>query len=225
MTCVNRELVYPIFLECIEWAEDDPYWESIFENLAYGKSPHGTYISRGNLCCSNKKRSFSYKIENKDSSEVYKEVFALLSHKVGLVSDAERLKRMEECESVEKENSWAVVQKKKNTKELLIEQFVTRMRNQHSLNMKQGKELLSIINTALTLKSITQNDVLMENGAIYAINDIEFSDGDFEIKRDLYNVDVSMTGDTTTEKTPLSKIWHKYVDELRKSLVCRNKSD
>jgi hypothetical protein len=223
MPCSNREVLYPIFLECTEWADDDPFWESVFENLAYGKAPHGTYISRGNLCCAHRRNSssFSYRIENKDSKLVYTEVYDLLSEKAGLVSDAERLRRMAECESVERENDWAAVRRKKNIKELLVEQFVIRKRKEHSLTPKQGEQLLGTINTALTLKSITQKDVHMEDGSIQSIEGIEFSEGAFEMKRNLYDVDVNLSADLVAAPTPLSKLWHKYIEEIRKTVVCR----
>lgn len=220
MSCASREVIYPIFIECMEWAEDDPYWESVFENLAYGKAPHGTYITRDNLCCAQKKNTFSYPIENKDSAEVYAEVYALLSEKAGLVSDAERLKRMAECEVADKENDWISI-RRKNVKDMLVEQFVIRMRKTHNLSAKQGEELLGVINTGLMLRSIAPTDVHMENGIIDYIEHIEFSDGMFTVDKDLYDVEVELTADLDVTQTPLSKIWHKYVEELRKTIVCR----
>ena len=61
---LRKEIVYPIFLECCQYTEDT-FWESIFTDLAYGKPPYGTYISKGFLCCTHKKKDFSYKIEKK----------------------------------------------------------------------------------------------------------------------------------------------------------------
>ena len=61
---IKREIVYPIFLECCQFT-DDKFWENVFEDLAYGKTPYGTYISKDFLCCSYKKKEFSYKIEKK----------------------------------------------------------------------------------------------------------------------------------------------------------------
>ena len=61
---IKREIIYPIFLECCQFT-DDKFWENVFEDLAYGKTPYGTYISKDFLCCSYKKKEFSYKIEKK----------------------------------------------------------------------------------------------------------------------------------------------------------------
>ena len=68
-----KKIVYPIFLECCQYT-NNIFWENIFENLAYGKAPYGTYIPKKFLCCGYKQ---------KDSETVYKEVFSLLSNRLG----------------------------------------------------------------------------------------------------------------------------------------------
>ena len=45
---IKKEIVYPIFLECFQYITDK-FWLNIFEDLAYGKAPYGTYISKGSL--------------------------------------------------------------------------------------------------------------------------------------------------------------------------------
>ena len=45
---IKNELVYPIFLKCCEISDDD-FWKYVFEELAYGRSPYGTYIKKGFL--------------------------------------------------------------------------------------------------------------------------------------------------------------------------------
>ena len=62
---MKKELLYPIFLECCQYTSDI-FWENIFEDLAYGKTPYGTYVSKNFLICNNKKKNFSYKITFND---------------------------------------------------------------------------------------------------------------------------------------------------------------
>ena len=45
---IKKEIVYPVFLECCEFSVDS-FWENIFEDLAYGKTPYGTYINKNFL--------------------------------------------------------------------------------------------------------------------------------------------------------------------------------
>ena len=77
---IKKDIVYPIFIECLQFTEDI-FWENIFEDLAYGKTPYGTYISKDFLCCKYKKKDFSYKIERKDPKILYEEVYNLLANK------------------------------------------------------------------------------------------------------------------------------------------------
>ena len=89
---IKREIIYPIFLECCQFT-DDKFWENVFEDLAYGKTPYGTYISKDFLCCSYKKKEFSYKIEKKLPKDVYNDVYDLLTNKLGLLSPLEKSKK------------------------------------------------------------------------------------------------------------------------------------
>ena len=74
---MKKEIIYPVFLECCQFTIDS-FWENIFEDLAYGKTPYGTYINKDFLCCSYKDKEFSYKIERKDSEKLYKDIYNLL---------------------------------------------------------------------------------------------------------------------------------------------------
>ena len=86
---VKREIIYPIFLECCQFA-DDIFWETIFEDLAYGRAPSGTYISKDFLNCSYKNKEFSYKIERKDPENIYNDIYKLLTEKLGILSQKEK---------------------------------------------------------------------------------------------------------------------------------------
>ena len=81
----KKELIYPFFLECCQFTKD-LFWVTIFENLAYGEAPYGTYISKGYLCCSFKNKKFTYKIERKDAEILYRDIHNLLTNKVGILS-------------------------------------------------------------------------------------------------------------------------------------------
>jgi len=128
---IKREIIYPIFLECCQFT-DDKFWENVFEDLAYGKTPYGTYISKDFLCCSYKKKEFSYKIEKKLPKDVYNDVYDLLTNKLGLLSPLEKSKKRKIFKDIEEDitesrKNWNDI-KKKNIKELLIELYVARMK-------------------------------------------------------------------------------------------------
>ncbi len=218
----KKEIIYPIFLECCQYAIDT-FWENVFEDLAYGKMPYGTFISNDFLCCSYRKKDFSYKIERKNAKQVHDEVYNLLVNKLGLVSPQERVKQKKAFKEYENtirysRNTWSSI-RKKSIKELLIELFVTRMKNKYSLSLKESRHLLSVIFMAMVFKVITSDDIQYEKGSIQSINGIEFSKGKVKINRDLYDLNVNVTPSLVLEKKRMSDNWTKYLKELKKNNI------
>jgi hypothetical protein len=217
---LKREIIYPIFLECCQYA-DDTFWESVFEDLAYGKPPYGTYISKNFLCCSYKKKEFSYKIEKKSAETIYNEVYTLLTKKLGLLSQREKVKKRKDFSDLEdsikdSRKSWCDI-RKKNMKELLIELYITRMKDKYSLTIKQARYLMSIILIAMVFKVIKPEDIQYNNGRIESIDGIDFEKKQFVVNRDLYNIDVSFAPHIFLEKKIMADNWEKYLENLRKA--------
>lgn len=215
----KKEIVYPIFLECCQCATDS-YWENIFEELAYGKSPYGSYISKGFLCCSYKKKDFSYKIEKKNPKQMYEDIYNLLTNKLGLLSQQDKIKKRKLFKDVEKSlndcrKNWNDI-RKKNVKELLIELYVTRMKDKHSLTIKQARHLLSIIYIGLVFKVITCKDIDYSEGQINNIEGITFTKRKINIEKNLYNLDVNFTTNIIFDKKLMSDNWEKYIKERNK---------
>lgn len=217
---IKREIIYPFFLECCQFATD-VYWENIFEDLAYGKTPYGSYISKDFLCCSFKKKNFSYKIEKKDPKQLYTEVYSLLTSKLGLLSSSEKNKKkmvFSETEDIIKDSrkTWSDI-RKKNLKELLIELYVIRMKNRHNLTIKQARYLFSIIIMSLTLKVISPSDIEYNNGHITNIEGIEFKNKRLIVNKDLYNLDIGSCINNENHKKLMSDNWVKYLKDAQKS--------
>lgn len=216
---IKKEIIYPVFLECCEFVTDT-FWDNIFEDLAYGKTPYGTYINKNFLCCSYKNKEFSYKIERKNPKELYEDIYNLLTKKLGILSHKEKIKKrvdFHETESRIKEcrQEWANI-RKKNIKDLLVERYVIDMKNKHSLTIKQAKYLLSVIFIAIVFKVITSKDIEYDNGKIQNIDGIEFTKKKIIIKRNIYDIDVSFSPEIFTDKKEMSDNWEKYLTTLRK---------
>jgi len=216
----KKDIVYPIFIECLQFTEDI-FWENIFEDLAYGKTPYGTYLSKDFLCCKYKKKDFSYKIERKEPKILYEEVYDLLANKLGLLSNEEKIKKkrlFNELETNLKNSgkNWVDI-KKKNIKETLIEVYVTKMKNKYSLNIAQARYLLSIIFIAVVFKVITNKDIDYENGVIHNIKGIDFIKKQIIVEKDLYKLETSFAPDIVLDKNLMADSWEKYIKDLRKT--------
>lgn len=216
---IKKEIIYPVFLECCEFASD-LFWENIFEDLAYGKTPYGTYINKNFFCCSYKNKEFSYKIERKDPYDLYTDIYNLLTKKLGILSHKEKIKKRvdfdnTECRIKEFRQEWGNI-RKKNIKDLLVERYVIDMKNKHSLSIKQAKYLLSIIFIAIVFKVITPKDIEYSDNKIQNIDGIEFSTKNIIIKRNIYNIEIEFSQETILDKKLMSDNWEKYLSALRK---------
>lgn len=217
---IKKEIIYPVFLECCEFAHDS-FWENIFDDLSYGKTPYGTYITKNFLCCSYKNKEFSYKIERKDPQVLYNEIYKLLTVKLGILSRKEKVKKRADFHKTESRikefrQEWGNI-RKKNIKDLLVERYVIDMKNKYSLTLKQTKYLLSIIFIAIVFKVITSKDIDYSDGKIQNIEGIEFSNKKIILKRDIYNIEVAFSPETVADKKIMSENWDKYLNSLRKT--------
>jgi hypothetical protein len=217
---IKKEIIYPVFLECCEFAVDT-FWENVFEDLAYGKTPYGTYINKNFLCCSYKNKDFSYKIERKKPKKLYDDIYVLLTKKLGILSQKEKVKKRIDFNNTESRikkfrQDWVNI-RKKNIKDLLVQRYVVDMKNKHSLTIKQAKYLLSIIFIAIVFKVITSQDIEYIDGKILNITGIEYSKNKIIIKRDIYNIECNISPEILCDKKIMSENWEKYLNIMRKN--------
>ena len=217
---IKREIIYPVFLECCQFTID-VFWQNIFEELAYGKTSYGIYISKNFICCNQKKKEFSYKIENKEPQVVFNELYNILKNKVGLQSHQEKLNTRKAFNDLEDEtnknikNNWGSI-KKKNMKELLIELYVTKMKNKYFLTLEQSRYLISIIYIGIIFKVITKKDINYSNGEIVHIDGIDFDRKRVILNKDIYSVEITFDVPVESAKRTMADVWNKYIQNLKK---------
>ena len=214
---VHKELLYPFFLECCTHTTNI-FWENIFKDLAHGKAPYGSYISKGFLCYKHKKKGFSYKIERKEASKLYKEVYNLLTNKLGLLSYEQRREQQQgfqEMENQQKQihDDWGSI-RKKNLKDILIELFIIRMKNKYKLSIKQSKQLMSTINMALVFQTISGDDIHYTDGEIKTIEGVIFDQEKFTIDPSLYELGTKTKPIPEITRPKMSENWEKFLKEL-----------
>lgn len=209
-------------LECGQYAEDE-FWERIFEELAYGKAPFGSYINKGFLCCGFRNKEFTYKLERKDPKLLYTELYELLTNKLGLLSNKQKLekrKKYREDETSEIPQDWSSI-RRKNIKDIMYQNFVLDMKKKYSLDMKQTKILLAMLTLALLIKSIGPKDIIYEEERIQEIQGIEFEKGSFTFSRPVYSkiyTSNSIEGEGE-EKIDICQEWQKYIGELQTRVI------
>ena len=216
---IRKEIVYPIFLECCQFT-DDTFWQNIFEDLAYGQTPYGTYITKDFLCCNYKNKEFSYKLDKKNAERLYNDIYDILRNKVGLLSGFDKKQKKVDFDALieELKNSrvkWSNI-RKKNIKDLLIENYCIEMKKRHNLDMKQTRYLMYLIFIGIVFKVIGVRDIEYEDGVILNINGISFKDGEIIQERDMYSTETTFRKVVIVEKKRMSDGWPKYIENLRK---------
>lgn len=211
-----KELLYPCFLTCVEYT-DDEYWRNIFEDLAFGITPQGTYISKNYLISNMKNKEFVYKINRDiDSETIFFDVYTLLSEKFGLKSLAEIEEYKNSIESEMTFSSWNSI-KKKSIRDSIIMNYVNAKSEEYSFSTQTSKKLLNTINLGLMLKFITIKNIDYENGVITHIKGFKFATNSFNFDKSIEQTTSNII-EYNKSKISLIDIWFKLVDFLCKSI-------
>ena len=89
------------------------------------------------------------------------------------------------------------------------------MKNQHSLDLTQTRNLFSYIFVAMIFKVITSRDIHYDDGKITRIDGINFEDSRVIYSRQLYNMEISFVPEILIDKTLVSDNWPKYLSTVR----------
>tara|TARA_B100001093_G_C26681919_1_gene950840 strand:+ start:11 stop:685 length:675 start_codon:yes stop_codon:yes gene_type:complete len=214
-------VMYPKFFDCSQLT-DDIFWKSVFEELAYGRCPYGTYITRDFFCCNFKNKEFSYKIDiEKNADVLYNDILTLLTKKFGLMSNVDkvekrkRFRELEQTIQAEQQKDWDQI-KKKNIKQFLIYKYILHNQQRHKLSTKQVRFLLSIIILGLLFKTL---HVECKDGNIRKIEGLKLVRGYVNVdKTVLQNRDANpIVPKIIVDKTNLSNEWYKYVSQVKQA--------
>ena len=211
---VKRNLVYPFLLKCCDLI-DDIFWRNIFEDLAYGYSPIGTFIYKDFLTCVLKGKECSYKITEKDPEILYNEIYSLLYDKIGILSSIQQhnKKILLDNHYTDNDNNWSTI-RKKNTKEFLIEKYVLKMKDKYNLTIQQSKLLLTMIFLGIIFKTLTNKNIYYSNGEIESIDFIDFSEGEVNYTKDLISSLPEDTKIPLSSKRFVTEDWIPYIDQI-----------
>lgn len=213
-----KKISYPIFLKCLGFIED-PFWRFVYEDMAYGRCPNGIYLHKNYLCCAMRQKEFSYKIEpEKTPEEVYQDTLQLLKHRVGILSDKEKLQQRQRVfknRLVNRKDDWVNV-KKKMIRDTLLENFVLQKSSEYHLSIGIAKKILSILVIGLMFKTINSVDIEYHDGYIHGIQGFVFYPKKVLVTRNIYLN--TRTGTRSHEDETgirsLCSLWPLYLNEI-----------
>src|SRR3989344_2190754 len=212
----KNEVLYPIFKECSKLTTDE-YWTTFFEDLSCGKFQRFIYILNNTLYCNNKKNSFTYNFLNKSSKIVFDELHELIINNTNIHSNRDTRKKLNDMQLLKKEIQeiknvvkFSMI-KKKNSRDILIINFVIKMKYTHDLSWEESQHLHQLIKIGFLDKSISSADVIYKDGEIKEISGIEYQEGTFvntnesKLKKD----------DLVKEDYYMKHIWNKWCKRKR----------
>ena len=143
-----------------------------------------------------------------------------ITKKLGILSKKEKvIKRVtfHEVESRIKKHreEWGNI-RKKNIKDILIERYVSDVKQKYSLSVKQAKRLLSIIFMAIVFKVITSDDIDYHDGKIHNIKGFKYTRSNIVFNRQLYDTNANISPVCEQDTKKMSDNWEKYLINLRK---------
>lgn len=177
----RKELVFPFLLHCCKYTENIS-WKNIFEDMAYGKAPYGSYIFKDTICCNDKGKKFSYKLnKNKDPKSLYTEIVSLIGEHLGIYSTSEIEEKKKLYENIEKSlgtnrDEWKRI-RKKNIRDQIIEEYIIDNISLYNISIYKARKLLAIITLAFQFKILGNKEISYKDHNIVSIDGISFKEG------------------------------------------------
>jgi len=170
----RNEILFPIFLQA-SLCTQDSFWIYLFEDLAYSICPFGSFIDKDTVCCKFKGKQFNFNFTDKPPQVIFEQLCELFKTKLNICSSSDyctrRLKFNDILENRHAE--WKDI-KKKNIKDIFIENYVIDMKLRHGLTNAQAQKFLHTITIGFNFKIITNTDIDYRNGKIYDIRGVSW---------------------------------------------------
>jgi len=177
MKFTKKEIIYPIFLQVSQMATDS-FWIYLFQDLAYGICPFGISIDNYAVYCRFKDKQFNYNFSGKSCQNIYDQLMHIFKNKLNILSKLDHLtkrSKFNEILQLISNKQWKDI-RKKNIKDILLENFVISLKYKYSLSNTQAQKILNSIIIGFTFKLISNTDVIYDpiNCKIIDINGIDF---------------------------------------------------
>lgn len=160
---MKKDILYPCFLQLVE-STDDYFWKNIFEDMAYGICPYGTYIHQGTLYCNLKDKKISFYFLDKPIEEIRSKVLTYFRTKLNLTTSKEYAvirSQIESALSMTKYREWRDI-RKRNIQTILIINYSIHLADLNAWSTAQTQKFLKTVSTAITFKTIAKDDIVYD---------------------------------------------------------------
>lgn len=166
----KKNILYPMFLECVKYTNDE-FWISLYEDLAIGRYPKGIYISGDCIYTGNKWKSDGYKFKNKSPKTLTNELHDFIIQNTNIYSNVDISNRKNEIDDIKqlinkrgkdksdtKEIKFNQI-KKKNERDLLIFNYVLKIKNDKKLSWNEARNMLNTIELGFLTHTLTAKHI------------------------------------------------------------------
>ncbi len=211
MKTQKKEIAHPIFIE-VSRLSTDVFWITLYENIAFGICPFGVAIDQDSIYSRFKGKQFNYFFGDKTSLEIGEQLTTIFKTKMGISSKLDYLNRRDDFKRVLNLSfyeEWSDI-KKKNIRDILIENFVIDLKNKMKLTTLQMHRILNLIIIGFTFKVIINEDVKYDatKCAITDIQGINFQT--FAIPKTKPKINVVFENHAPQR---MSDLWYKLMNE------------
>jgi hypothetical protein len=228
-----KDVVHPIFQECSKLVKDE-FWIKLFDDLSRGRCPKGVALYNNVLSSTYKRNGFSYNFsENKTPEEIVVEIQALLKKSVCIYSNKDIINKENDMQDASNEymtvkyaDNWKKIKAKK-MKENLITNYCLEMKKTHNMSYNNSRVLYNIIKDGIyTFKTHKSDDIIMKNGKIEYIKDINYKEeyNCFINEREIEDDNIKKSDKKNKEENILDSKWKNYLSVIIKETV-KNYSD
>lgn len=207
---------HPIFLEFTHHVKD-VYWKLLYEDMAFGKFPSGTYMHKDYFCCLHKGKEFSIEIIDHPTPtqifNLFSQIHSLLQSKMGIQSQKEKdrlREKMMHHQALKDETQ------KKMIRDSTLTSFVIKEGTKHHLSISIIRRLFSLLIIGFMFKTILIKDVMFEGNEIQKIQGFEFTEKKIRLTKNVFHIKKSNL-QHEPEKSDcqmLSSHWGKYIQSL-----------
>ena len=212
---------HTIFAECAEIVSD-PYWKSILSQCSTGKFPKGFNYRNGFMTFKHGTKIEKVSLTSQEAlvdpnSTIYSEktqvsdiIIKFIQTKSGMRSQIDKNREKQETQELTEEvhgkqsnsepTKWSDVPQKQRIN--LINNFTRTMGTIMSLNVKDKKKLLTLINLGFIFGYFTSDNVNMENGVINSINGLAYNPENSEFIFDTNKINTKKTSKSKSKIVP-----------------------
>ena len=183
-------IIHPCFQEC-QYFTLDQFWKDTFLLCACNKFPRGVRYdaSLKTLYVRTPGTGGRTRVEVISLSENYEEIYLVLmdvfKEKLGIFSSIDLQVKRDKFKNIQSQNKidldceWKKI-KPRALKDQMIINYVSQLKDDRKLTIKESKLLLSRIQLAFQLKKLCSDDVCYSDRRIQSINGLEYDESEKE---------------------------------------------